>query len=409
MDEEDALFMRKKRTAKQWQDLREKEKKNKPVPTINISDDEDSPRPQKVKKRSRTADKAIPDWHNKDINLLLTSEEESEGSTHSHSAEGTPKAKQRSVAGKRKRARSRSRSLTPPPELTSQHKEQARNLVRQALQAAPRAVSPTYYQADDSADIMLDPELAQIKKNVQKARSTASNGKTSASSGGGPQDVIVKVRWQPHPLDDSAKPTTFGYKLNRHADFRELFSSTADEAGILEQNMVVTYEGKRVFASSTPHGIDIWAEAELKACAQVTYDYIRSRKHERSPSPTNFASNGKGNTARAGTQDLSDADASENEETQKFKLILRSSVTTKDISLTVRPTTTCGAIVKGFLKAAGLLDQYPSVNGSGATPKKGKNAGKDPRLSVDGDKMDPSAEISEADLEDGDCVEVVGL
>lgn len=82
-------------------------------------------------------------------------------------------------------------------------------------------------------------------------------------------------------------------------------------------------------------------------------------------------------------------------------------MTTKDISLTVRPTTTCGAVAKAFLKAAGLSDQYPGVNG--ATPKKGKRTDKDPRLSVEGEKMDPSTQISETELEDGDMVEVVGL
>jgi hypothetical protein len=102
--------------------------------------------------------------------------------------------------------------------------------------------------------------------------------------------------------------------------------------------------------------------------------------------------------SRAGTQDLDESEE-ETSQGEKFKLILRSTQTSKDITLTVRPTTTCGAIVKAFLKSAGLSDKYAAQ-----TPKKGG-----PRLCVDGDKMDPGSQIGDADLEDGDMVEVVGL
>lgn len=84
--------------------------------------------------------------------------------------------------------------------------------------------------------------------------------------------------------------------------------------------------------------------------------------------------------------------------------MLRSAVTEdKSINLTVRPTTTCRAIVKAFLKAAGLSDQYTASS-------KNKKAGQAmPQLMIDGDKMADDMEIGEADLDDGDLVEVVGL
>ena len=101
----------------------------------------------------------------------------------------------------------------------------------------------------------------------------------------------------------------------------------------------------------------------------------------------------------------------------KFKLILRSALTVnKEINLVVRPTTKCGAIVKAFLKRAGLEKQYPEV--FSGTPvsvaNKGKKksmaaGGKDPRLCLDGDKLDNASEIGAAELEDGDMIEVVGL
>lgn len=120
----------------------------------------------------------------------------------------------------------------------------------------------------------------------------------------------------------------------------------------------------------------------------------------------------------------------------KFKLVLRSDKSTKDITLIVRPTTKCGSIVKAYIKKIELTDQYShifeedgSASASPAPPAKtrgrgGRGRGRgqakvqaetpraplpDPRLSVDGDRLENNAEIGDADLEDGDMVEVVGL
>lgn len=122
----------------------------------------------------------------------------------------------------------------------------------------------------------------------------------------------------------------------------------------------------------------------------------------------------------------SDAD-SEIEPGGTFKLVLRSALTgANTISLVVRQTTKCGAIVKAFIKKAGLEERYPELfDSSGSNTgnsKKGKknNGGartgtscqlseKQARLCIDGEKQDNDAVIGEADLEDGDMVEVVGL
>jgi hypothetical protein len=90
-----------------------------------------------------------------------------------------------------------------------------------------------------------------------------------------------------------------------------------------------------------------------------------------------------------------------------IKLVLRSAATgDKTFPLTVRSTTTCGAIVKAFLKAAGLPGNYSHVASTGRT---GKRSAPFPHLMVDGDKMDSEAEIGDADLEDGDLVEITGV
>lgn len=133
-----------------------------------------------------------------------------------------------------------------------------------------------------------------------------------------------------------------------------------------------------------------------------------------------------------------ESDAESESDAGKFKLVLRSNKAAKDITLIVRPTTKCASIVKAYIKKAGLMDQYPHVfaeSGSNSTTPepttrgrggKGRGRGRgrvkgkvqaqpqevpqsDPRISVDGDKMENDTEIGEADLDDGDMVEVVGL
>lgn len=95
-----------------------------------------------------------------------------------------------------------------------------------------------------------------------------------------------------------------------------------------------------------------------------------------------------------------------------FKLTLRSMKTPKGVVLTVRPQTKCGAILKAYLRKAGLANEYLEYD-SGA---RGRNRGRrsviiasGPRLVVDGDKLDNEIEIREADVEDGDIIEVTGL
>lgn len=68
-----------------------------------------------------------------------------------------------------------------------------------------------------------------------------------------------------------------------------------------------------------------------------------------------------------------------------------------------------------------MADQYPEVFADApakpAAKKRGRPskiatvaaAAKDPRLCIDGDKMDNQTPIGDMDLEDGDMVEVVGL
>lgn len=150
------------------------------------------------------------------------------------------------------------------------------------------------------------------------------------------------------------------------------------------------------------------------ACTKETYDYIRANPH--SIQNTSFGNSNAGPIDIDSNDDTESqqSDAESESDGDKFKLILRSALTAnKEISLVVRPTTKCGAIVKAFLKKAGLSGQYPEVvsgaKKGGRKSNKVPAAGKDPRLCLDGDKLDNASEIGDADLEDGDMIEVVGL
>ena len=157
----------------------------------------------------------------------------------------------------------------------------------------------------------------------------------------------------------------------------------------------------------------------IEACDRITYEFLQQSRRQRSMSvqpldlheansPTRYRSP-SAILEEPGQELQFDAGPSSpaEEEDDKFRLTLRSGKT-KDINVTVRPTTTCEAIIRAFLKKAGLADQYPNANAPAA--KKGRGKAMDgPRLMVDGDKLDPSSVIGDADLEDGDLVEVVGL
>lgn len=141
----------------------------------------------------------------------------------------------------------------------------------------------------------------------------------------------------------------------------------------------------------------------LDASNLVTYEYLRQHRQERPPPTLDALAPGSSlplDTTENGDSDSDSHSMADDDDGDIFKLVVRSSVT-KDVTLKVRPTTTCGAIVKAFLKRAEIADQYlegRSIRGRGG-----------PQLMIDGERMDPDTPISEADLEDGDQVEIDGL
>ncbi|GJE88490.1 ubiquitin-like domain-containing protein [Phanerochaete sordida] len=425
-EDEDALFFKNRnRNTQVWMKMRKLAEENESKKPKPISDDDSdaaapaTPKRKQKQKHSAQGDAdSLPAWTKSEDAIDISSSDEEDEILRRINNETTPTGKRvaREEGSKRanKKQRSRSRSVTPPPALPSSAFQHARETIRRIYGVTPRAPSPTG-AGDDSLDtIELDPELAIIarsaKIDVQRQLSStpavgvAGSRSPSPVRVAGPETAIIRVQWVYHPLNREyqGKRIVYEYKMRRTDSFREMFDETADSAGVLVDHLIITYEGKRIFPSASPHGIGVWDEATLEGYDRATYDYIRA--HPRT-TPAPDQDDDDDEEIRAQSEALSDAGSDDDED--KMKLIFRSTVA-KPITLTVRPTTKCSTILKAFLKQAGLSDKYP------ASPvkkgRKGKNAASTgPALVVDGDRLDPDSAISAADLEDGDLVEVVGL
>jgi hypothetical protein len=204
----------------------------------------------------------------------------------------------------------------------------------------------------------------------------------------------------------------------------DLFEATAEEASILTENLIMSYKEKRIFSSVTPVTLKIRGKDQLGrlfcsimllsaysrvpvAYDKATYEYLRKNQlaSSNSYSTLDHTAPAEGLSDTDATSPIQASDDGSDQDDDTFKLVIRSAIT-KDITLIVRPTTKCGAIVKAFLKKAGVAGDYPGLFGAAGGMKKG---GKDPKLCIDGDKMGNEVEISEAEVEDGDQAEIVGL
>ncbi|KAH0832087.1 hypothetical protein J3R83DRAFT_12996 [Lanmaoa asiatica] len=405
VNDEDDLFRKNKgRTAQHWRQLEQSAAKATPFTGSDdgwdLYDPEDgsSPRPRKKKKPIKQNDR--PRWQDTDVARILSPDNEDDDIQIIEHTSRNPR--ENASHNKRKRERSRSESITPPPELPAHQRTIAMNLVRQALAIQSRSPSPTFLLDDSTDTIDLDPELAKIAEAV---RQQVKHSHIDPERAGGPEAVNIKVRWRPHPLNPSAQEQCWTFKMGRHDTFRELFDGVADLAGVMADQLVISHDHRRVFASGTPHSLHIWTEGELEACDKHTAEYMRAQRSNRAPSPSRQDSIPRCSPSGAPQSDVESEAESTGGDT--MKLVLRSSATKdKTFPLTVRSTTTCGAIVKAFLKAAGLPDNYSRIT---STSGMGQRSAPSPRLMVDGDKMESGVEIGYTDLEDGDLVEIVGI
>lgn len=142
-----------------------------------------------------------------------------------------------------------------------------------------------------------------------------------------------------------------------------------------------------------------------EAYTTYTYEYIRTNRVERALSVDREAGppDSRENTQSTSVpeDDFSAGASSQSEsETQEdtFKLSVRSGST--EISVRVRPATTCGAIVASFVKR---------TSGKNGRAKVSAAKAKSARIEFDGEKMQPETTVGGMELEDGDVIDIVGL
>ena len=86
-----------------------------------------------------------------------------------------------------------------------------------------RASSPDYdFAVDETVDtVELDPELANIARKVEKEveRRSVTPGPAlrspSPEIGGGPENVMLRVKLIPHPLNPNGEEKLIGFKMRR--------------------------------------------------------------------------------------------------------------------------------------------------------------------------------------------------
>ncbi|KAK1216878.1 hypothetical protein PQX77_020454 [Marasmius sp. AFHP31] len=474
-DDDDAMFIRQPRKnayefiQKVNRDFDEQPK------TVVISDsDEDVGTPHRRAKKRKANELVANGWQNSKNLKRLMSQELSDSGSDVELVQGTPTDAQR----KRKReeqkqkvkSRSRSRSITPPPAIPQSRIDTLRNVVLETI--GGRGHSPKQWEDEEHSVVLpKEPQRLRVEQNAHRASSQSRFSSPPAPVKEG-ATVTLTVKWKPHPLNQFGRENAWAYRVNRTDSFRDVFEEVAEEAAVLSENLVMTYRGNRFFPSVSPTTLHIYDEAEIVACEKRTWEYLRSSRHqglqERAPPPplpeptsTPSSKPSSNNTSLSlpeddtiefnssgdeieilerSTRDDEDEDsdgdknagASAEPEPERasaapedtFTLTVRSGVTKQDIKLVVRPTATCGAIVKGFLKKAGLEAQYSAfIKGETQTqaPAPAATRGgrtraapapvvhKIPQLSIDGDKVGNNEQIGDYDLEDGDMVEVVGL
>ena len=125
-----------------------------------------------------------------------------------------------------------------------------------------------------------------------------------------------------------------------------------------------------------------------EACERGTFEALRGRGVR---SPTPVATPVRAERAERAERGMSEDSAAGGE---KMKLVLRAAGA-REVTLHVRPRTTCGKIVRAFLAVLGR-------DGGGAAAGKAQ-------LWIDGARQDAETAIVDCDVEDGDMVEVVGI
>jgi len=303
--------------------------------------------------------------------------------------------------GSRKRSRSASPiDLAPPPALSAEESARIRSTVSSVYPPAKRHSPSPVIEINDSDDDDedLDPALAAARANILARGPTSIPTSNSSTT-----KINAKVVWASHT---SPQRREWTFILGNNDTFSRAVTQIATDMAITVDDLVLSHNGKHIYRSSTPGGLSIWADVELRecskgpsslfrahqcnaeACTQATWQHQQTHVDD-DDTPETPEVPEQSNWVPESTPDH---DAEDN----SFRIVLRA-VGTTEIRLRVRHTTTVAKVLEAYLR------KLP--NGSSLSPAKRKAVG----LVFEGDRLDGATTLEDFELEDGDIMDIVGL
>jgi hypothetical protein len=182
----------------------------------------------------------------------------------------------------------------------------------------------------------------------------------------------------------------------------------AEEFFVMRSTLVLMVDGRQIFSSGSPDGLNVWSELSLgmfcpslpwtsanrpivllEACEKPTYDFIMEQRHKppEEQEPVTFATPQRKSAAN-NSSPMGPPPAA----VPKLKLFLRSRAFPEKLQLQVTNATKWGSVVSNYLK-------HHQIVGKDQTAK----------VEIDGEAMEDDDKVGDAGLEDGDLVEIVGV
>lgn len=270
----------------------------------------------------------------------------------------------------------RERSITPPPQdLRYQIGNQVHELLHNLYDIDDdRELSPEMESQDA---IQLLPELAAIQRNA-RASSAAPEADDTRS-------VDLHIKWIAHPTDpqpweSTLKSWDFNVSLNKpFGEIRRMLTGLP-----MATQPILRWQSRRLFDGGTPASMLAGSKLEIQAMTKPTNEYFEERHQIPSSAP--------GSDAADDHEDRSDSQKGSSAVAEKITLRLRTGPKdARPTTVRVFPNATIQTVIEVFL------------NKTGRAGMQGVS------LQIDGDDLEIDSTVADADLEDGDLVEVAGI
>ncbi|KAG8714437.1 hypothetical protein FRC09_017636 [Ceratobasidium sp. 395] len=265
----------------------------------------------------------------------------------------------------------RERSITPPPDdIKYQASNQARAVLSKLYYDDDREPSP---EGESQGAIELLPELAAIQRNVRATSAAPESSET--------RTVELNIKWFPHPeqpqyFEKGDHSWTFNNKP--FGEVRRML--TGFPPPVLP---ILRCKGRKLFDGGTPASLFAGKKLEIQAMTLATHQYYEERHQDPLSAPPSDEVENEATNSREG----SPAAAGD-------KITLRLRTGPKDNhpqTVRVLSNSTIETVIAAFLS------------------KTGRTGMQGVRLQIDGEDLEMESTIADADLEDGDLVEVAGI